>query len=294
MSHSTKTISPLRQRMIEDMTMRKLAPRTQSQYLRAVKRLNMFLRHSPSTATAEDLRRYQLHLVSEGLSSGNLNSHITALTFFYGVTLDRPEVMAKMQHVYEPRKLPVVLSPDEIKRLIEATPKRKYKAALSVAYGAGLRAAEVCALRVTDIDRSRMTIRVNQGKGSKDRYALLSPTLLDLLQDWWHEGRKRGQMLKGGWLFPGRSPTRAISTRQLNRVLHEAADQAKLDKRVTLHLLRHAFATHLLEQDVDIRVIQVLLGHKKLETTARYSHVATQTLRSVTSPLEHLKLRSPS
>jgi len=294
MSHSTKSISPLRQRMIEDMTMRKLAPRTQSQYLRAIKRLNAFLRRSPSTATAEDLRRYQLHLVSEGLSSVNLNSHITALNFFFGVTLDRPEVMTKMQPVYEPRRLPVVLSPGEVKSLIEATPKLKYKAALSVAYGAGLRAAEVCALRVTDIDRSRMTIRVNQGKGSKDRYALLSPTLLDLLQDWWHEGRQRGQMLKGGWLFPGRPPTRAISTRQLNRVLHEAADTAKLDKRVTLHLLRHSFATHLLEQDVDIRVIQVLLGHKKLETTARYSHVATQMLRSVTSPLEHLKLRSRS
>ena len=294
MSHSTKSISPLRQRMIEDMTMRKLAPRTQSQYLRAIKRLNAFLRRSPSTATAEDLRRYQLHLVSEGLSSVNLNSHITALNFFFGVTLDRPEVMTKMQPVYEPRRLPVVLSPGEVKSLIEATPKLKYKAALSVTYGAGLRAAEVCALRVTDIDRSRMTIRVNQGKGSKDRYALLSPTLLDLLQDWWHEGRQRGQMLKGGWLFPGRPPTRAISTRQLNRVLHEAADTAKLDKRVTLHLLRHSFATHLLEQDVDIRVIQVLLGHKKLETTARYSHVATQMLRSVTSPLEHLKLRSRS
>lgn len=294
MSHTTKTISPLRQRMIEDMTMRKLALRTQTGYIRAVKRLTRFLGRAPDTASTEDLRCYQLHLVTEGMSSGNLNSNITALNFFFGVTLDRPEVMAKMQPVYEPRKLPVVLSPDEVKRLIEATAKLKYKAALSVAYGAGLRAAEVCALRVTDIDRSRMTIRVNQGKGSKDRYALLSPTLLDLLQDWWHEGRKRGQMLKGGWLFPGRPLTRAISTRQLNRVLHEAANTAELDKRVTLHLLRHSFATHLLEQDVDIRVIQVLLGHKRLETTARYSHVATQMLRSVTSPLEHLKLRSPS
>jgi site-specific recombinase XerD len=294
MSHTTKTISPLRQRMIEDMTMRKLALRTQTGYIRAVKRLTRFLGRAPDTASTEDLRRYQLHLVSEGLSSGNLNSHITALNFFFGVTLDRPEVMAKMQPVYEPRKLPVVLSPDEVKRLIEATPKLKYKAALSVAYGAGLRASEVANLRVTDIDHSRMTIRVNQGKGSKDRFALLSPTLLELLQDWWHEAHKQGKMLKGGWLFPSSTPTNPISTRQLNRVLHETADKAGLEKRVTLHLLRHSFATHLLEQGVDIRVIQVLLGHKKLETTARYSHVATRTLRSVTGPLEYLKLQLPT
>jgi site-specific recombinase XerD len=199
-----------------------------------------------------------------------------------------------MYHLRVYRKLPIVLSPSEVKRLIEAAPKLKYKAALSVAYGAGLRAAEVCALRVTDIDRSRMAIRVNQGKGSKDRNALLSPTLLDLLQDWWHEGHEQGKMLKGGWLFPGKTITNPISTRQLNRILHDAADRAELDKPVTLHLLRHSFATHLLEQGIDIRVIQVLLGHKKLETTARYVHVTTQTLRSITSPLEYLKLQLPT
>jgi site-specific recombinase XerD len=280
--------------MIEDMTMRKLAPRTQTGYIRAVKRLTQFIGRSPVTATAEDLRRYQLHLVSGGMSSGNLNSNISGLQFFFGVTLDRPDVMAKMQRVYEPRKLPEVLSPDEVKRLIESAPKLKYKAALSVAYGSGLRAAEVVALKVTDIDRTRMTIRVNQGKGNKDRYAILSPTLLELLQHWWHEGRKRGKIRKGGWLFPGKTPPDAISTRQLNRVLHEAAHRAGLDKRVTLHLLRHSFATHLLEQGVDIRVIQILLGHKKLETTARYTHVATRTLRSVTSPLEYLRLQLPT
>jgi integrase/recombinase XerD len=294
MSHTTKSISPLRQRMIEDMTMRKLAPRTQIGYIRAVKRLTQFLGRAPNTATAEDLRRYQLHLVTGGMSSGNLNSNISGLQFFFEVTLDQPAIMTKMQRVYEPRKLPEVLSPDEVKRLIEAAPKLKYKAALSVAYGAGLRAAEVVALKVTDIDRTRMTIRVNQGKGNKDRYAILSPTLLDLLQGWWHEANKRGKMHKGGWLFPGKTPPDGISTRQLNRVLHEAADKAGLDKRVTLHLLRHSFATHLLEQGVDIRVIQILLGHKKLETTARYAHVATRTLRSVTSPLEYLRLQLPT
>jgi site-specific recombinase XerD len=279
--------------MIEDMTMRKLKLKTQAHYIRAVKRLTQFLGHSPDTATAEDLRRYQLHLVSSGVSSSSLNSHISGLTFFYRVTLDRPEVMKYVQMLYEPRKLPVVLSPDEVKRLIDATSKLKYKAAFSIAYGSGLRTGEVVALKVSDIDRSRMTIRVNQGKGGKDRYALLSPTLIELLQDWWREAHARGKMLKDGWLFPGIPPTKPIDTRQLNRVMHQAAADAGLEKRVSMHLLRHSFATHLLEQGVDIRVIQVLLGHKKLDTTARYSQVATRTLRAVTSPLEYLKLRLP-
>jgi integrase/recombinase XerD len=294
MPHTTKTISPLRQRMIEDMTMRKLTPATQRGYIRAVKRLTRYLGRSPDTASADDLRLYQMHLGAEGMSDANINSNITALKFFFTVTLDQPDVTRKMHHLRVYRKLPNVLSPGDVKLLIEAAPKLKYKAALSVAYGAGLRAAEVCALRVTDIDRSRMAIRVNQGKGSKDRNALLSPTLLDLLQDWWHEGHEQGKMLKGGWLFPGKTITNPISTRQLNRILHDAADRAELDKPVTLHLLRHSFATHLLEQGIDIRVIQVLLGHKKLETTARYVHVTTQTLRSVTSPLEYLKLQLPT
>jgi len=281
--------------MIEDMTMRNLTPGTQRGYIRAVKRLAQFLGRSPDTATVEELRLFQMHLTDAGMAGGNINSIITALNFFFNVTVDQPGLTRKMHRVRTAHKLPVVLSPDEVKWLIEAAPILRDKAALSVAYGSGLRAAEVCALRVTDIDRSRMTIRVNQGKGSKDRFALLSPTLLELLQNWWYQGHQQGKMLKRGWLFPSRVRlTKPISPRQLNRILHNAADAAGLEKPITLHLLRHSFATHLLEQGVDIRVIQVLLGHKKLETTARYTHIATRTLRSVTGPLEHLRLHLPT
>ena len=187
-----------------------------------------------------------------------------------------------------------MLSPDEVKQLIEAAPSLKYKVALSMAYGAGLRAGEVVGLKVTDIDRSRMTLRIIQGKGQKDRFAMLSPTLLDLLESWWYEAKRQGMMGKDGWLFPSLTRGGNISTRQFNRALHQAADSAGVQKRVTLHLLRHSFATHLLEQGTDIRVIQELLGHKKLDTTARYCQVGNQTLRSVTSPLEHLRLQVPT
>jgi integrase/recombinase XerD len=172
--------------------------------------------------------------------------------------------------------------------LLEAAPGLKYKAALSVAYGAGLRVSEVAHLKVDDIDSKRMLIRVEQGKGRKDRNAMLSPQLLELLRLWWREARRRSVMLPHGWLFPGRSYTDPISTRQLNRAVHEAAEAAGIRKRVHPHTLRHSFATHLLEQDVDIRVIQVLLGHSKIDTTALYTKVATRTIRAVTSPLDRL------
>ena len=265
MTHNTKPISPLRQRMIEDMQLRKLSPQTQAAYIRAVIKLTRFLGHSPDTAMAEDLRRYQIHLVETGISSIMLNATITALRFFFGVTLDRPEALAKMSAVREPRKLPLVLSREEVARLIEAAGKPTYQAALSVAYGAGLRASEVVALKVGDIDRARMTLRVEQGKGRKDRYAMLSPVLLERLRTWWKVARAQGKMLDGGWLFPGQNPINPMSTRQLNRICHMAAAAAEIDKRVSMHTLRHSFATHLLEQKVDIRVIQVLLGHKKLD-----------------------------
>jgi integrase/recombinase XerD len=292
MIHTSKPVSPLRQRMIEDMTLRKLAPKTQSKYIRAVVNFTRFLGRSPDTATAEDLRRYQLHLVDSGMSNIMLNATITALRFFFAVTLDRPEAMAKMSPVREPRKLPVVLSREEVARLIEAAGTPKYQAALSVAYGAGLRASEVVAIKVGDIDRARMTLRVEQGKGRKDRYAMLSPMLLEYLRAWWRAGRAQGKLLDGGWLFPGQNPVKAMSTRQLNRICHMAADAAEIDKRVSMHTLRHSYATHLLEQKVDIRVIQVLLGHKRLETTALYTQVATEVLREVVSPLESLSTPS--
>ena len=188
------------------------------------------------------------------------------------------------QFVHQPRKLPVVLSREEVSRLLDSAPGPglKYKAAMSVAYGAGLRSAEVACLKVTDIDSGRMMIRVEQGKGRKDRYVMLSPHLLDLLRAWWRQARPKV------WLFPGRDPIDHLSTRQFYRAVRIAAEMAEIDKKVSPHTLRHSFATHLLEQDIDIRVIQVLLGHAKLDTTALYARVATKTIRDVMSPLEHL------
>ena len=274
--------------MLEDMRMRKLGEHTQSDYVRAVRRLAKYLGRSPDTATAEDLRNFQLHLVDAGTSAPTLNATITALRFFFEVTLGNPALMAKMKAVQEPRTLPVILSREEVARLLAAASNRKHQTALSVAYGTGLRAREIVALKVGDIDAERMTLRVEQGKGRKDRYAMLSPVLLERLRAWWRFARAQGKMLDGGWLFPGLDPIEPLSPRQLNRAVHAAALDAGIDKRVSMHTLRHSFATHLLEQKVDIRVIQVLLGHRKLSTTALYTQVATDILREVVSPLELL------
>lgn len=286
---STQTITPLRQRMLDDMRMRKLSLKTQSGYIRIVRRFASFLGRSPDTASAEDLRRYQLHLVDHGISPVSLNATITGLKFFFETTVDRAELINKMQSVQVPHKLPVVLSRDEVARLIASAGNLKWQTALSVAYGAGLRAHEVVSLKVGDIDSQRMILRVEQGKGSKDRYAMLSPVLLERLRAWWKLANAKGKMLPGGWLFPGRDPINPLSTRILNRAVHRAAKEAQIDKRVSMHTLRHSFATHLLEQKVDIRVIQVLLGHKRLDTTALYAQVATEILREVVSPLETLR-----
>jgi len=288
MDQSTPTASPLRRRMTEDMRMRNFKPKTQAAYLRGVSKLATFLKRSPHTATADDLRRFQLHLVDDGTSPITLNATISGLKFFFDVTLNHPELMAKMQPVKVPRTLPVVLSREEVSRLIAAAWNLKHQTALSVAYGAGLRASEVISLKVGDVDSQRMTLRVEQGKGRKDRHAMLPPILLERLRVWWRVGHAQGKILRDGWLFTGMDPTDPLSTRQLNRAIHEAADAAKIGKRVSMHTLRHSFATHLLEQHVDIRVIQVLLGHRHLETTTIYTHVATDLLREVLSPLEAL------
>jgi integrase/recombinase XerD len=282
------SVSPLRQRMIDDMRMRKFGEKTQLDYVRAVRKFAQHLGRSPDTASVEDLRNYQLHLVDHGVSPASLNSAISGLKFFFNVTLDHPELVAKIQPVHLPRKLPVILSPEEVKRLIAAAGNLKHQTALALAYATGLRVNEVAMLKVGDIDSQRMTLRVEQGKGQKDRYAMLSPVLLERLRVWWRVARAQGKMLEGGWLFPGQDPVRHLSTRQLNRAIHAAADEAGIEKHISMHSLRHAFATHLLEQKVDIRLIQVLLGHKKLETTALYAQVATDILREVVSPLEKL------
>src|ERR1700687_6266531 len=195
---SDKPISPLRQRMLEDMNMRRFVFDTQREYIRAVKKLASFLGRSPDSATPEELRAFQLHLTETGLQPQSINATVTALRFFFKVTLDRPETTRRFVSVYEPRKLPRVLSPEEVLRLLEAAPGPKYKAALSVAYGAGLRAMEVVGLKVCDVDSKRMMIRVEQGKGRKDRFAMLSPQLLELLRDWWRIDRPKV------WMFPGR------------------------------------------------------------------------------------------
>lgn len=288
MQTSTPAVSPLRQRMVEDMRMRKLAPRTQAAYIRAVRKFAQFLGRSPDTAADEDLRRFQLHMVDEGTSPITLNATIVGLNFFFEVTLGRPEAMARMQSVRVPKKLPVVLNKEEVTRLLACVSHIKHQTALSLAYATGLRVSEVVGLKVSDIDSQRMTLRVEQGKGRKDRYAMLSPVLLERLRVWWRVARAQGKMLNGGWLFPGLDPLDALTPRQLNRAIHDAAALAKIDKRVSMHTLRHSFATHLLEQKVDIRIIQVLLGHHRLDTTAHYVQVATDVLREVISPLDAL------
>jgi integrase/recombinase XerD len=283
-------ISPLRQRLIEDMNMRRFSRATRRNYIRDVGRFATFLRRPPDTATADDVRRFQVEQRDAGLPAPTMNSIVAALRFFFTHTLDRPDLARKLFRVTYPRKLPVVLSPDEVARLLQATTCLKHQAALSVAYGAGLRVAEVSTLKVGDIDSERMLIRVERGKGGQYRNAMLPTDLLVLLRQWWQVGRQQGVMHRDGWLFPGQHAMKPISTRQLHRIVVEAAHAADIAKRVGPHTLRHSFATHLLEDGVDIRVIQALLGHAKLENTAFYTKVATRTVRAVISPLDKLAM----
>ena len=285
------TPGTLRERFIADMTVRGFTDKTRHDYIRTVAGFAAFIERSPSTATAEDIRRFQIHQSEQGMNAPSMNSAVAALRFFFNHTVDRPDLARKLIRLRYPRKLPVVLSPDEAARLIAATTCLKHRAALSIAYGAGLRVAEVASLKVGDIDSERMLIVVERGKGDRQRHALLSPGLLALLRAWWQQGRQQSVMRPGGWLFPGQDPAKPITTRQLSRVVEAAAEAAGLTKNVRPHTLRHSFATHLLEDGTDIRVIQVLLGHAKLENTALYTRVATKTLRAVISPLDKIMAR---
>jgi len=276
----------LHKRLNEDMIMRKLATKTQIAYIRSVNKLCDYLQRSPKTTTQEELREFQLFMVNHGVSGITVNATLTAVKFFFQITLDKPEVVARVCPVTVARKLPVVLSLEEVKRFMVFAAHPKFKAALAVAYGAGLRVSEVVSLKVSDIDSERMTLRVEQGKGSRDRYALLSPVLLEHLRDWWRFANRQGQMFVGGWLFPGLNPIDHMTSRHLSRVCKQTANAADIDKNVSMHTLRHSFATHLLEAKVDIRVIQALLGHAQLNTTARYTQVATDLLKEVISPLD--------
>ena len=283
-----EAIHPLRRRMVEDMTLRNFDQRTQQAYIRSVRSCCRYCGRTPGELTFEDVRHYQLHLTQSGLAPASINGAMVALRFFFRVTLKRPEALDYIPIARQPQRLPVVLTPDEVARLLQAAPGLKWRTALSVAYGAGLRAAEVVGLKVGDIDSQRMRIRVEQGKGRRDRDALLSPHLLATLRNWWKVARPPV------WLFPNRLTSfNAVTPRSLNRAFHVAVRTAGIKKPVCLHTLRHCFATHLLEQGVDVRVIQVLLGHKKLETTSIYTHVAAKTLDGIESPLDLLQLRPP-
>jgi integrase/recombinase XerD len=288
---SMDTVSPLRQRMIEDMNARKLGAGTQRGHIRSCKQFAAFLKRSPDTATAEDIRRFQLHLSETGASICNRNRIMTGVKFLLRVTLRRLDLAAEIYHIREPRKIPQVLSPDETRRVLAVATSLKARVALSLCYGCGLRAGEVVRLKVKHIDRAQKIIRIEQSKGRKDRNVMLSPEMIDLLRQWWKARRgfdAHTTPLQERWLFPGRKPGMPMTTRQLNRLFHEAADGAGIKKGVTLHALRHSFATHLLERGTDIRIIQTLLGHDKLDTTARYTRVATGMIASIKSPLDLL------
>lgn len=272
----------IRERLVEDMVIRGYSDGTQRDYVRVVEDFTNFLGGPPGFADVEDLRRYQLHLAVSGASPAKMNACVSALRFFFKVTLGLTGLGERMARVRQEDRLPEVLSPEEVALLLHCVPNFKHRLILSIAYGCGLRVSEIVRLKVVDIDSLRMVIRIEQGKGRSDRYVMLAPDLLGMLRQWWRKTRPTG------WLFPGREPGQHITTRQLDRICKHAAEAAGLDKRVSMHMLRHSFATHLLENKTDVRVIQALLGHKKLDTTSRYTRVALKTLGAVQSPLSML------
>jgi len=286
------TVRPLRQRMIEDMNARKLGPHSQRSHIYSCRRFAAFLKRSPDTATCDDIRQFQLHLAESGTSICNRNRIMTGVRFLFRVTLRRLDLAAEIYHLREPQKIPQVMSTDEAKRLLAVANSLKARVMLSLSYGCGLRAGEVVRLKVKHIDSAQKIIRVEQSKGRKDRNVMLSPEMLGLLREWWKARPSRydaGLPVPERWLFPSRkTPGKPLTTRHFARLFHEAVDAAGIRKSVTLHVLRHSFATHLLERGTDIRFIQALLGHNKLDTTARYTHVATGRIANIESPLDLL------
>jgi site-specific recombinase XerD len=270
--------------MIEDMTIRNLSPATQRSYIHAVARFSDYFGRSPDRLTLDDVRAYQVHLASKGVAWGSLNQVVCALRFFYGVTLDQAIIPERIPYAREPRKLPTVLSAEEVVRFLEAVSSLKSRVALTTAYAAGLRVSEVAALKVADIESDRMVMRIENGKGGKQRYVMLSGPLLGVLRSYWRLTRP------SLFLFPGRTLDKPIEPTVLHAACRSAAAAAGIDKRVSVHVLRHSFATHLLESGTDIRIIQVLLGHEQLSTTARYTHVSTGLIAGTASPLDRLSL----
>ena len=283
----TKQISPLRQRMIDDMTIRNMSPNTKNIYISAVARFSAYHRRSPDKLGLEDIRDYHLHLVSRNLKPTTINPIMGALRFFYGKTLGQKDIVDEIPYARLADSLPAVLSREEVERFLKTVRNLKMRTAFITIYAAGLRVSELVALTSRDIDSTRMVIAIRHGKGGKDRYVMLSEQLLGILRDYWKRTKPTH------WLFPGPDPLQPVTTRSLQRVFHAAAEAAGLDKNVTVHTLRHSFATHLLEQKVDIRVIQGLLGHRNINSTTRYTRVAVDTIRQIQSPLEQLNLESP-
>jgi len=283
----TKPISPLRQRMIDDMTIRNMSPNTKNIHISAVARFSAYHRRSPDKLGLEDIRDYHLHLVSRNLKPTTINPIMGALRFFYGKTLGQKDIVDEIPYARRADSLPAVLSREEVERFLKTVRNLKMRTAFITIYAAGLRVSELVALTSRDIDSTRMVIAVRHGKGGKDRYVMLSEQLLGILRDYWKRTKPTH------WLFPGPDPLQPVTTRSLQRVFHDTAEAAGLDKNVTVHTLRHSFATHLLEQKVDIRVIQGLLGHRNINSTTRYTRVAVDTIRQIQSPLELLNIESP-
>ena len=279
-------MSALRKRMEADMLVRGMSPRTRESYVASVADLAKFYKRSPDQVNEEQVQRYLLHLIEDRkLAWSSVNVAASALKFFYRVTLKRKETEFSIPGPRQPQRLPQILSPEEVMRLIEAAANPKHRALLLTAYAAGLRLSEVCRLRVSDIDSNRMTLRIEQGKGAKDRYALLSPRLLKELRTYWLGYRPRE------WLFPSaRDGAQPLGRHTVHRIFHRAKAAAGITKRGGIHGLRHAFATHMLEGGVNVHTIQQLMGHSDLGTTTRYFHVARKHLAKTPSPLELLAL----
>ncbi len=277
-------ISPLRQRMIEDLRIRNLSPETQRSYVHHVSKFSRFFGRSPDQLGYEEVRAYQAHLVGRRVSWGALNQTVCALRFFYGVTLGRTDLPERIAYPRAPRKLPVVLSADEVIGFLQAVKGTRNRVALMTTYAAGLRASEAARLKVSDIDSSRMVIRVEQGKGGKDRYVMLSPQLLEILRAYWRLTKPER------WLFPRRDGRGPIHSQTLGIACRTACELLGIEKRVTVHTLRHSFATHLLEAGTDIRIIQVLLGHRSLTTTTLYAQVSTAVIGRTASPFDQLHM----
>jgi len=272
----------LHDQMQEDLLLKAYSPNTQRSYLRCARNFAKHYMRSPEEMGEQEVRDFLLYLVRDRQASpANLDMHVNALKFLYNVTLKRPEVVQGLSHPKRPTTLPVILSPEEVLRIFAAIRSVKHKAIIATAYAAGLRISEVCALRVSDIDSQRMRIHIRAGKGKKDRYVMLGESLLDLLRQYYRKARPQGE-----YLFPGYKPHRPICTTAVRQVLRKVVRETGLTKKVTMHTLRHCFATHLLERGTDIRILQVLLGHSSIRTTLRYTHVTDPLVQKLVSPLD--------